>query len=234
MALTQMQLIQSLGEALAWFKRELDWGVAPTELRHLCGRIGELYAALITNGRMALEVNQSGYDVVSASGERISVKTTAMLGNAGHVAFNANSLDQVDRVMILRINTEEMQVETLLNAPVGEALALMSLGTAGTRNIPLSRLMKRGKPRREIKTAREVMYLGYRIRELETGTIEVEKDGINTSPVKPVLREIAASLGVSIVNANGNTLTTRQLGSEVIDSVIELKAPVLQEDELLE
>lgn len=26
MALTQMQLIQSLGEAMAWFERELQWG----------------------------------------------------------------------------------------------------------------------------------------------------------------------------------------------------------------
>ena len=44
MALTQMQLIQSLGEAMSWFERELNWGVPPTELRHLCGRIGKLYA----------------------------------------------------------------------------------------------------------------------------------------------------------------------------------------------
>ena len=53
MALTQMQLIQSLGEAMTWFERELSWGVPPTALPHLCGRIGELYAALITNGQMA-------------------------------------------------------------------------------------------------------------------------------------------------------------------------------------
>ena len=61
-ALTQMQIIQSLGEAMSWFERELTWGVPPTELRHLIGRIGELYAALITNGQMATEVNQQGYD----------------------------------------------------------------------------------------------------------------------------------------------------------------------------
>jgi len=65
MALTQMQIIQSLGEAMNWFEREISWEVPPTELRHLCGRIGELYAALITNGQMATEVNQKGYDVVS-------------------------------------------------------------------------------------------------------------------------------------------------------------------------
>jgi hypothetical protein len=52
MAITQMQIIQSLGEAMAWFERELQWDVPPTELRHLSGRIGELYTALITNGQM--------------------------------------------------------------------------------------------------------------------------------------------------------------------------------------
>lgn len=74
MALTQMQIIQSLGEAMAWFERERQWGVPPTEIRHLCGRIGELYAALITNGQMAVSVNQKGYDLVSAQGEKVSVK----------------------------------------------------------------------------------------------------------------------------------------------------------------
>ena len=87
MALTQMQLIQSLGEAMCWLERELNWGVPATELRHLCGRLGELYAAVITNGQMANEVNQKGYDVVGRDGERISVKTTAMTGYGGHVAF---------------------------------------------------------------------------------------------------------------------------------------------------
>lgn len=46
MALTQMQLIQSLGEAMAWFEKELTWGVPEQELRHLSGRIGELYVAM--------------------------------------------------------------------------------------------------------------------------------------------------------------------------------------------
>lgn len=106
MALTQMQLIQSLGEAMSWFERERGWGVEPTELRHLCGRIGELYAALITNGQMAPEVNQRGYDVVSGVGERISVKTTAIMKPSGHVLFNPNSLEFVDRVIVIRMNSK--------------------------------------------------------------------------------------------------------------------------------
>src|SRR4051812_25156928 len=120
-----MQLIQSLGEAMAWFERELQWGVPPTELRHLCGRIGELYAALITNGQMAVKPNQKGYDVVSAHGDHISVKTTAIMGG-GHVSFNPKTLEQVDRVIVLRINTEEMQIETLLDAPVAEVVSTLA------------------------------------------------------------------------------------------------------------
>ncbi|MGX9998426.1 hypothetical protein [Vibrio sp. JZG120] len=58
MALTQIQVIQSLGESMSWLERELNWGVPITELRHLTGRIGELYSALITNGQMATEVNR--------------------------------------------------------------------------------------------------------------------------------------------------------------------------------
>lgn len=221
MALTQMQLIQSLGEALAWLERELDWGVPATELRHLCGRIGELYAALITNGQMADRVNQRGYDVVSAIGERVSVKTTAMIGSTGHVSFNANSLDQVDRVLILRINTEEMQVETLLDKPIPDALELMSTESGGTRTLSLRRLMKEPKRRDEIKSIREVTYLGYTVRELETGSIEVEHSGTLVQPVKPALRELAQPLNIALVSSSGKTLTTRQLGSQVIKAIHE-------------
>jgi len=228
MALTQMQLIQSLGEAMAWFERELQWGVPATELRHLCGRIGELYAALITNGQMAATVNQRGYDVVSGQGERISVKTTAMMGSGGHVSFNHNSLMEVDRIIVLCVNTEEMQVETLLDAPVAEAQVLMTSESGGRRDLPLSKLIKRTRPRAEIKTTNEVIFRDYTVRELESGTIEVEKDGKLVSPVKPVLRELALQLNISLVNGNGNPFNTRQLGSNIIKSVAELSAKELQ------
>ena len=44
---------------MSWLERELSWDVPATEPRHLTGRIGELYAALIKNGRKATEVNQA-------------------------------------------------------------------------------------------------------------------------------------------------------------------------------
>ncbi len=224
MALTQMQLIQSLGEAMAWFEREMNWGVPPTELRHLCGRIGELYAALITNGQMAPEVNQKGYDVVSADGEKISVKTTAMMGYGGHVTFNSNSLEFVDRIIVLRINTEEMQIETLLNVPVAVAISLMTQEGSGKRTISLGRLFKKPKLRSDIKSINEVCFQGYIIRELENGSIEVERDGVILLPVKPALRDLAIQLNIGLLNGNGNAFNTRQLGSQIIKSIQELTA----------
>jgi hypothetical protein len=62
----------------------------------------------------------------------------------------------------------------------------------------------------------------YTIRELETGTIEVELDGVLVSPVRPVLRELAVRLNVSLINGKGNELNTRQLGTQVIRAVAAL------------
>lgn len=106
MALTQTQIIQSLAEALSWFKKELSWGVAPAELNHLTGRIGELYAAMITRGQMALDSKQRGYDVISAENERISVKT---ITSSNHVSFNPSTFSLVDRVMVLRVSGRAVQ-----------------------------------------------------------------------------------------------------------------------------
>lgn len=225
MALTQMQIIQSLGEAMSWFERELQWGVPPTELRHLIGRIGELYSALITNGQMATEVNQKGYDVVSDNGERISVKTTAMMKSSGHIAFNINTLDKVDRIIILRINTEEMQIETLLNETIESAKALMGKSSVnGKVSIALSKLIYLPKERADISTIKIANTGDYVLRELENGAIEATKNGEYISPAKPVLRELAKQLNVSIVNSNGNAYNTRQLGSLLIKIINEANA----------
>lgn len=223
MALTQMQLIQSLGEAMTWFERELNWGVEPTELRHLCGRIGELYAALIANGQMAPEVNQRGYDVVSSKGERISVKTTAVMASSGQVSFNSNSLEFVDRVMVLRMNTEEMQIEVLLDAPISDVLPLLTQSLAGKRVLAFSKLTGKTTAVRESPVANEVSFKNHVVRELESGSIELLRDGVLVQPVKPALRELAAQLNLGLLNSRGNEFNTRQLGTQIIQSIRALK-----------
>ena len=219
MAMTQVQLIHSLGEAMSWLEREIAWGVDPAELKHLNGRIGELYVALLTNGQMAMNVNQKGYDVISQSGERISVKTTTMDGGAGHIPFNPNTLKDVDRVIILKMNTQEMQIEVIYDSSKKEAESLMSNTTTdGKRNIALSKIVRNTKPRSDLIIVNSQKYKNVEISELETGTIEVFVNGIAATAM-PELRKIASELNIGVLNGAGNPYNTRQLGTLVLKTL---------------
>lgn len=219
MALTQMQIIQSLGEAMNWLERELSWGADPRELRHLIGRMGELYVAMYTNGNMAEAVNERGYDVVTKDNERISVKTTARTGSTGFVAFNPNTLHLADRVVILRFNEEEMELEILLDTSIEEAKQLMTERPDGKLSIAMSKLFKADHKIRsdnQLKVSKEARYSDYLIKELESGSIEVYERERKHQVVKPILRKIAEALSIPIVNGNGNPYNTRQLGAVII------------------
>lgn len=81
-----------------------DLGCNPTEVRHLIGRLGEFHCAIVTDGSLAKETNQHGFDVISSEGRRISVKTTAQ--TVGFVAFNKKTFLMVDEIMVLQYTTE--------------------------------------------------------------------------------------------------------------------------------
>lgn len=214
-----MQIIQSLGEAMNWLERELSWGANPAELRHLMGRIGELYVAMFTNGNMAESVNEKGYDVVTKDNEKISVKTTTRSGGHGHVLFNAKTIDLADRVIILRFNEDEMELEILLDASVEEAKKLMINRNDGKLSLSMSKIYKPNKKVREdseLLVVRRANYQNYVIHELESGTIEVYVDGVKQPVTKPELIKIASLLSISTLNNNGNPHNTRQLGSLII------------------
>ncbi len=220
MALSQVQIIQSLGEALSWFERELSWGTSPAELNHLTGRIGELYAAMITRGQMASDVNQQGYDVVSAEGERISVKT---ITSSNHVAFNQNTLDRVNRILVLRILIDEgeVSIEELFDGSPEDARPTMRESN-GKLRISVSSMEKPNKPLREITVQNSVATHGFEVSILENGTIKVTSGEAIIQPSKPVLRDLAAKFGVDLLNGAGNPKNTRQLGADVVRAVSEL------------
>lgn len=214
MSLSQVQIIRSLAEALTWFEKELAWKVEAAELRHLTGRIGELYAAMITRGQMALDVNQRGYDVVSAEGRHITVKT---ITSSTHVSFRKSTLDAAHEVMVLRINTSdgEASIEELFRGTVDELRPLCTdaenylqyiIRKPSSEPIVLDGLAITGSA--TIGSRRVVQY--------ENGSIAVEVDGARVPIVKPVLREIAAELRLSPLNSNGNAMNTRQLGAAII------------------
>jgi len=83
------------------------FGIKPTEVRHLIGRIGEFKCALITNGVLAHEVNQHGFDVIS-NGKKISVKTTAQ--DSGFISINKNTVNKVDDLMVIQYSKNEFKI----------------------------------------------------------------------------------------------------------------------------
>ncbi|MEO0344354.1 MAG: hypothetical protein AAF198_13050 [Pseudomonadota bacterium] len=207
-----MQIIQSLGKRLADFEEELSWGAPAAELRHLTGRIGELYAAMITNGQMALETNQAGYDVISAENERISVKTCTT--HRPNPRLNKATLDKVDRVIILKLHHGEdgVSIEEILDAPKDQALqyfretkdAYVYSGKSQKVPLDLSRL----------RVIEEAHFQGNSIRRYENGSYQVvSNDGEVAGVTKDKLREIAKAVGIS---PHGNP-NTRQWGKLVLD-----------------
>jgi hypothetical protein len=217
--LTQVQIIQSLAEALSWMEKELSWGVALGELNHLSGRIGELYAAMITRGQMALATNQQGYDVVSAANERISVKCVT---SSAQVSFNQNTFHLVDRIIVLRIVNDPdtgLAVEELLDCPAAEAEGRMR--TSGSKIVfSTSASTRSEKPLDHLAVTARAVFRNWELRKYENGAIRIFVDGVlQNVVVKDVLRVIAPELGVAITNAAGEVKTTHQLGSEIIRGI---------------
>lgn len=205
----QAQIIQSLAEALNWFEKELEWGVSPAELSHLTGRIGELYAAMITRGQMALETNQRGYDVISAENDRVSVKT---ITSSTHVSFNQNTFDQVDRVIVLRINVDDengVSVEELLDADAKTALSQMRESRGKYIFSTTPRYQKRSVD--ELQMVAKVNFENFEVRRFENSGIQVLVDGEVQLPAKPHLRDIARKIGVEV-----GEKTTHQLGRDIV------------------
>ena len=113
-----------------------------------------------------------------------------------------------------------MELEILLDKPLEEAKELMTFQRPdGKLAIPMSKIYKPDKKVRddqEILVTHSAAYKGYTIQELENGSIEVFEDGQKISVVKPILREIAGQISLSITNKNGNPYNTRQLGTLII------------------
>lgn len=218
MIITQKDMIHSLSKLLDWLEQESNWGTNKGELRFITGRIGELYTAIMTNGQMATETNQEGYDVVSENGERISVKATTRNSRNHQFRFNSNTLDKVDRIILVYVNVEDLEVQIIYDAPVEEAKDLMrDVNDGKEKVISQSKVLSRV-ANKTIRTVifKEVIYHDYTIQKLESGAIRILHEGSEVSIVKPVLREIAKEIGVDIHNGNGNLKTTRALGNDII------------------
>ena len=85
-----------------------EFGVKPTEVRHLIGRLGEFYCALSVDGALAATPNQHGFDVISKNGRRVSVKTTSQ--KSGFVRISDSTLEKVDDLMLIQYKDQSLSV----------------------------------------------------------------------------------------------------------------------------
>ncbi|MGX4685850.1 DUF6998 domain-containing protein [Vagococcus sp. JNUCC 83] len=221
MSITQKDMIHSLSKLLDWLEQESNGGTNAGELRFITGRIGELYTAIMTNGQMATETNQEGYDVVSESGERISVKATTRKSGSHQFRFNSKTLTKVDRIVLVYVNVEDLEVQIIYDGLINEAKKLMIDTKDGRdKSISQSKVLKNSTIEIRSIVMQETEYKNYTVQKLESGTIRVIREGNEVPIVKPVLREIAKEIGVDINNGNGNLKTTRVLGNDVIRQLV--------------
>ena len=100
----------------------VEAGIAPQELRAHTGVIGEAFVADYLGVKLAAENNQRGYDLVDADGLRVSVKT---ITTSTGVGLKESTLDQVDRVIVAWLDTDEddLGVHVVYDASVENFLA---------------------------------------------------------------------------------------------------------------
>ena len=169
MSITQKDMIHSLSKLLDWLEQESNWGTNAGELRFITGRIGELYTAIMTNGQMATETNQEGYDVVSESGERISVKATTRKSGSHQFRFNSNTLSKVDRIVLVYVNVEDLEVQIVYDGLINEAKKLMVDTKDGRdKSISQSKVLKNSTIETRSVVMQETEYKNYTVQKLES------------------------------------------------------------------
>lgn len=89
----------------------IEAGISPQELRAHTGVIGEAFVADYLDVKLSSANNQPGYDLVDSDGLRVSVKT---ITTSTGVGVNERTIDQVDRVVVVWLNTVEDELEVVV------------------------------------------------------------------------------------------------------------------------
>ncbi len=219
MATTQIEHIRALDETLRWFERELQWGVAPRELEHLVVRIGRIFTAITCNGQIVSNPEEVGYSVVGSFGERYQVQCIAGTMIQGEINFTREQLESADRVAVLFFNSDELEIDNLLDASVEELTNYITHHHGNKLIIPLESLVPAIEERSELLVIRQVQFNGFMICERENGEIEISFEGAPVSSVKHALHKLAANLEIPLFNGMERSRNTRQLGTQVIKAI---------------
>ena len=103
-----IRIVELLNKYIEILKVEESLGTPATEMRALIGRIGEIYAVIKTDGKLAENTNQHGYDVIQGNGKTLSVKTTATLKST--ININSNTAHLADETMVVLYEDGELKI----------------------------------------------------------------------------------------------------------------------------
>jgi hypothetical protein len=192
----------------------IEAGISPQELRAHTGVIGEAFVADYLGVRLTIANNQRGYDLEDADGLRVSVKT---ITTSTHISLNEKTLDQVDRIIVVWLDTIEDQLDVVVVYDSGVEDFLSQSARPYRGSLRLGRgAMKFPKT---IATANK-FELGEVIATLKDGDVEYRKhtsgsftalvDG-KPEPARQHLLSLRDQLGLPDKMTN----TTRSLGAQV-------------------
>jgi hypothetical protein len=97
----------------------IEAGIAPQELRAHTGVIGEAFVADYLGVKLSTVNNQRGFDLLDPNGLRVSVKT---ITSSTHISLNENTIDLVDRIVVVWIDTieDQLAVEVVYDKSIQE------------------------------------------------------------------------------------------------------------------
>jgi len=103
-----IRIVELLNKYIEILKVEEALGTPATEMRALIGRIGEIYATIKTDGKLAAVTNQKGFDVTQGNGRTLSVKTTGTLRSS--ININKKTAHLADDTMVVLYEDGELKI----------------------------------------------------------------------------------------------------------------------------
>lgn len=237
----KVHIAKTLSEYTALLNQEMAWGAKPTELRHLVGRLGELYIAEKYNGSMAVGVNEKGFDVISSRDNKISVKTFCLVDEktsredyAFPLATEDNKLDKLadmDELSIVQIEIVKNKVKSIKEYfnGINQVIIWNSNFHRDKVKFRIKNKNKLKEPPEGIEIKNWGVWKEYKILEDSNGKIYTFEKNELKKPTKDYLIEIVKKLKkeknilIPVEAQKRKTKRhTRSLGKEVIKALNEL------------
>lgn len=99
--LTRNELLVKREHCIAYIKQgETEFGLKPSQQTAVIGKLGEIECCLLVHGAFPENSCQKGYDVISSTGRKISVKCTGQ--KTGFINVNPDNMHLVDDLMVLQ------------------------------------------------------------------------------------------------------------------------------------